>query len=1170
MTETSLHDDVAAIVEIERTEKLEADPAILGAIGRGHSLPTAIADLVDNSIDAGAEHVGIRFLVDDNRVTGLQIRDDGTGMTATQLRSAMTLGARRNYANGALGHFGMGLKASSMSQARVLTVFTKSGFEPVAACRLRRHDAGGQLEVEILTARAAWDGFDRAVEQKIVESGTIMEWAGLDGVSSARDSADRRGWLDSVINKLRQELGLTFHRLLSAGTVSIEIDQFDIRLGRPGVPRTVDAVDPFGFHQEGKTGYPKAVLSTTASGAPLRALCHILPAGASGPSARLLGDRRARWQGLYIYRNDRLLQAGGWQSLLPEASDVQLARVEIDITEDLLGDIAINPEKHGVVLRPDLVHALESGRSELDGTTFRSYLDDARSVMQVANRRATQVRPVTEVSRGLPATVLTTIDDELRHREEARPITVRWRQLDVGQLFWVEHGTRTLWLNAAYRMRLGGAGLGFAGDASLVKTTLFLLLEEYFAKERLVQSALDQINAWHSVLAAAMAAQFDINVIEPDQPDQHTTSSDREPPDVFAGLDEADAPEPLPRDPLPALGDGGREPSISDVEALILRDAEDDIEPQPGLASVKLSDDPVKDYLRRAGKAKLLSAEEEVELAVRIETGVFAQERLTQGVNLSRIVQRELQWISRDGKKAQASMFAANMRLVISLAGRYNGQGLEFLDLIQEGNFGLLRAIEKFDYTLGNKFSTYATWWIRQGMSRAVADQGRTIRIPVHMVEQINKVRKVKNQIEAVSIRSATFNEIAVIADLTPAEVATILSFDQLPISLDDVVFDGFENGVASWVPFGEVIEDNHAVSAEEHYARIFLRQHLTELLDSLSEREAGVIELRYGLNGAEPKTLEQIAGSFGVTRERIRQIEAKTLEKLRHPSRTDAFRDYLFEGASDKGEEVTTDPNLNKHSEAGVLESPRRPTPANVQMSAQVRWAHLEVDREPTNVVMPQAFASPPVLPLDPKVVDISPPGSAPQAKPDLSIAESEVTDVDRPQPDALPPESPEVAESLESPESVKAAGRPATTALRWWNMEQPDLPTMVSTDFTLIDGLFNGQTIEEIAQSTNRDGKSVVARLAELLFGVSGDLDATEFAPRHGHSYEHDERDRILWEYKRNMGVERIAAHFGRTVLAISWQLFDSPLRPVTVPKRLRKAARRIAMSSAEGLAD
>ncbi|EPQ48408.1 RNA polymerase sigma factor [Mycobacterium pseudoshottsii JCM 15466] len=309
-------------------------------------------------------------------------------------------------------------------------------------------------------------------------------------------------------------------------------------------------------------------------------------------------------------------------------------------------------------------------------------------------------------------------------------------------------------------------------------------------------------------------------------------------------------------------------------------------------AELTASADSVRAYLKQIGKVALLNAEEEVELAKRIEAGLYATQLMAEltdrGEKLPAAQRRDMMWICRDGDRAKNHLLEANLRLVVSLAKRYTGRGMAFLDLIQEGNLGLIRAVEKFDYTKGYKFSTYATWWIRQAITRAMADQARTIRIPVHMVEVINKLGRIQRELLQDLGREPTPEELAKEMDITPEKVLEIQQYAREPISLDQTIGDEGDSQL------GDFIEDSEAVVAVDAVSFTLLQDQLQSVLDTLSEREAGVVRLRFGLTDGQPRTLDEIGQVYGVTRERIRQIESKTMSKLRHPSRSQVLRDYL------------------------------------------------------------------------------------------------------------------------------------------------------------------------------------------------------------------------------------------------------------------------------------
>jgi RNA polymerase primary sigma factor len=331
------------------------------------------------------------------------------------------------------------------------------------------------------------------------------------------------------------------------------------------------------------------------------------------------------------------------------------------------------------------------------------------------------------------------------------------------------------------------------------------------------------------------------------------------------------------------------EVELTEDEGFTLSEADDADEPEQQVLAAGATADPVKDYLKQIGKVALLNAEQEVELAKRIEAGLFADEKLNdERFKIKASQLDDFEWIAEDGRRAKNHLLEANLRLVVSLAKRYTGRGMLFLDLIQEGNLGLIRAVEKFDYTKGYKFSTYATWWIRQAITRAMADQARTIRIPVHMVEVINKLARVQRQMLQDLGREPTPEELARELDMTPEKVVEVQKYGREPISLHTPLGEDGDS------EFGDLIEDSEAVVPADAVSFTLLQEQLHDVLDTLSEREAGVVSMRFGLTDGQPKTLDEIGKVYGVTRERIRQIESKTMSKLRHPSRSQVLRDYL------------------------------------------------------------------------------------------------------------------------------------------------------------------------------------------------------------------------------------------------------------------------------------
>ena len=357
--------------------------------------------------------------------------------------------------------------------------------------------------------------------------------------------------------------------------------------------------------------------------------------------------------------------------------------------------------------------------------------------------------------------------------------------------------------------------------------------------------------------------------------DLETTDADEEPEEDEATV--AKKEEKKAAEAVAAKGSG-----------FVLTASDDDDAPAQRVVTPGATADPVKDYLKQIGKVSLLNAQQEVDLAMRIEAGLYAEHKLAENPDMDKELKKAMRWVVHDGKRAKNHLLEANLRLVVSLAKRYTGRGMLFLDLIQEGNLGLIRAVEKFDYSKGFKFSTYATWWIRQAITRAMADQARTIRIPVHMVEVINKLARVQRQMLQDLGREPTPEELGKELDMTPEKVIEVQKYGREPISLHTPLGEDGDS------EFGDLIEDSEAVVPADAVSFTLLQEQLHSVLDTLSEREAGVVAMRFGMTDGQPKTLDEIGKVYGVTRERIRQIESKTMSKLRHPSRSQVLRDYL------------------------------------------------------------------------------------------------------------------------------------------------------------------------------------------------------------------------------------------------------------------------------------
>lgn len=817
-----------------RPIELRPDASILGAVGRGHTLTSALADLIDNSIDSGAERVVIQLVTSNATVRAIRIRDDGCGMTEEQLAEAMTLGVRKDRGEDELGHFGVGLKGASLSQANVLTVYSTSGYESATAMRLGRAQSGSRIIADVIDGETA----GRILRQRGIAdgSGTLVEWTHLESVSFASSYQERRRWIESTIIQMRDDLGLTFHRLIADGRIRVEIEELEEATGDTGAPRVVKAVDPFRFATQGRNGYPKAIVGRMSTGAEFRATCFLL---APGADEDLNGRKRRDAQGMYVYRNGRLLQAGGWLGLRVDMpADLQLARVAVELTEDMLDGVAINPEKRGVVLRPIAIQALESASG--DGITFRRFLEDVREVWAGSQQRNAGPRPVAAVGEGAPQGLREHFEDWIGIRHGAA-ISFSWAPLEPRQLFGFEPTSGAVVLNEMHRERLETS----PSMLDYIKVSLFLLLEPYAGRDWLAAGTQKRIDAMQAALAKTVVPQGAEHLPRPLPPDR------------------ADEPAPLPT-------------------AVIDDDEPDEPLGDPRVAHVVVKADALDDFMRRIRRGELLTAAEEVELTRRIEAGVLAQERLDTDDD-GRVLDQEtlnLAWVARDGARAFATMVESNVRLVISVARKYQGNGLELADLLQEGNLGLIHAVKKFDYAQGTKFSTYATWWIRQSITRAIADQGRAIRFPVHVVEKLQSITDVWR--ETVGSATSRVVETARIRSEPVGFIRAVLNNIEPPISLDGTVAVRQDSG--SWypVPLHDVLVDSEAYGAEEYLDAEHKRDLLDRLLESLPEREATVIALRYGLVGGMQRTLDSIGDELGVTRERIRQVEKSAMERLR------------------------------------------------------------------------------------------------------------------------------------------------------------------------------------------------------------------------------------------------------------------------------------------------
>ncbi|THG30559.1 hypothetical protein E6C70_14415 [Glaciibacter flavus] len=488
--------------DVVETVELVPDESITDSIGRGHTLATAVADIIDNSLDAHAERILVRFVVEDDRLVAVRIRDDGDGMTPPMLLDAMRLGRQQNRDDAALGHFGIGLKAASLSQALTLTVYSMSHAVAPCAVRIRR----GSFTGEVLDHVAAERGFEWDARGP-QSTGTVVEWRDLETISHSQIPTERRGWLDRTITALAHALGLTFHRIIQLRGVRITIDTWDQRTEAAGPPRVVEPRDPFQFSLTGKTGYPTAISATTSDGAQLDAECFILPPRSDSPSVWLLGRTPVDWQGIYIYRNDRLLQAGGWLDVRPNDKRLRLARIRIDLTKPLERHLRLRHEKSGVTPTPEFSSALEAAVNS-SGLTLDIFRSHAQDVLRASNVRTSTVKPAVPIGQGLPDRVVEAIRNELGERDDD-PIEVEWEMLSEDRLFDMQLEQRRIVFNLGYRAALGSS------DNALVPTLVYLLLENYFTKDWLRDSTKAQIDAWQKIATAAMLAQLGDDTFDP-------------------------------------------------------------------------------------------------------------------------------------------------------------------------------------------------------------------------------------------------------------------------------------------------------------------------------------------------------------------------------------------------------------------------------------------------------------------------------------------------------------------------------------------------------------------------------------------------------------------------------------------------------------------------------
>lgn len=492
-------------VPTEGSVHLPPDAHALDGIGRNHSLETALADLIDNSIEASASEVVVRFVQQQGRLRSLYVADNGHGIAADRIDSAMTVGGRRDYRQGSLGKFGLGMKAASFSQARSLTVLTRTAAGVTSGRRWHLDSAVG-FRCHIVESEFIGEEVDRDWGFKSPGAGgrTVIRWDDVTGFTATDDRDRVQSFLTATITRILNHLGLVLHRFLARGALRVFVDVENVDSAAIGARLEAEALDPFGYHHPGHPGYPK-VLTAENNGVSLSLLCHIWPGRSKLPEFRLPGGANER-QGLYFYRADRLLHAGGWDGLTVSDPRLQLARVAIDITDDVAGVFSMNPEKSRVTVGPDFAHMVEAARG-LDGSTVADYLRDAESAYKRSRERSRDRRRMLPPGKGFEPSLRRTISEEIPFIEGEEPIDIRWQRRDGLDFFVVDRDNRTIWLNDRYRRSIIGEARGGLNDAPLIKALVYLLIEDVFQGEYLGVKDKDNIALWQEVLTAAARSQ---------------------------------------------------------------------------------------------------------------------------------------------------------------------------------------------------------------------------------------------------------------------------------------------------------------------------------------------------------------------------------------------------------------------------------------------------------------------------------------------------------------------------------------------------------------------------------------------------------------------------------------------------------------------------------------
>ncbi|MEU8390369.1 ATP-binding protein [Micromonospora sp. NPDC048843] len=484
---------------------LPPDPRALDALGRNHSLETAIADLVDNAIDAGATQVLVQLVKVRGRMRTLYVVDNGRGMTAETIDTAMTVGGQREYAKGDLGHFGLGLKAASFSQARSLTVMSRAAGHEVVGRRWRLNNADRRgFACDVVPGSFAEKEMNRGWRIPVTGAGTVIRWDDIVAFPDTDDPKRVETFISHTVTTACQHLGMVFHRFLQADRLAVDFEIYDADTAITGPPIPVTPLDPFGYPRSGRPDFPQSIEAQLGD---LRVVfrCHLWPGRSNASQFRLSGDP-VNHQGLFFYRRDRLLQAGGWLGVHAPHRRLQLARVEVEIDDDLIGLFQMNPEKSRVLVGPEFARLAAAARSP-GGLSLSEYLDIAEQVYKISNARSAKRAPMIHPGVGLPPRVRATIQQEVPAIRGEQPIDIRWNTFTDDSFFHLDRDERTLWLNKRYRKLLLGGKHGGLNDLPLLKSLLYLLLSNTFEGDYLGSRDKDNIDLWQTILTAAVQAE---------------------------------------------------------------------------------------------------------------------------------------------------------------------------------------------------------------------------------------------------------------------------------------------------------------------------------------------------------------------------------------------------------------------------------------------------------------------------------------------------------------------------------------------------------------------------------------------------------------------------------------------------------------------------------------